>query len=133
MRNPAVTFIGCLLLFPIKGAAQNEFTWKKALNPDISANMALLISDKQSDVDKLAATIATRMGKHAANATDTCLAGSRAQIEDKLEALLAAGVDTLFIPTLFRTLSALRDDMDQLMHDIAPAFRGRWPAGFPAP
>jgi hypothetical protein len=42
MRNPAVTFIGCLLLFPIKGAAQNEFTWKKALNPDISANMALL-------------------------------------------------------------------------------------------
>ena len=91
--------------------------------------MALQFTDNQSEVDELAATIAARMGKHAANAADTCLAGSHAQIEDKLEALLAAGVDTLFIPTLFRTLPALRDDLDRLIHDVAPAFRDRWPEG----
>ena len=92
-----------------------------------SANMALLVTDAQSDVDDLANTIATRMGKHAANAADTCLAGSKAQIEDKLEALLAAGVDTLFIPTLFRPLPELRRDLETFITVIAPAYRDRWP------
>lgn len=115
-----------------KGAILDQHCEKLGRDPAVlrrSANMALLVTDQQSDVDDLANTIATRMGKHAANAADTCLAGSRAQIEDKLEALLAAGVDTLFIPTLFRGLPELRDDMDILMQDIAPAFRDRWPAG----
>jgi len=116
-----------------KGAILNQHCERRERDPKSlrrSANMALLVSDKQSEVDDLAATIAARMGKHAANAADTCLAGSRAQIEDKLEALLTAGVDTLFVPTLFRSLTDLRDDMDVLMNDIAPAFRDRWPTGF---
>src|SRR5437016_11071616 len=38
-----------------------------------SANMALLITDKKIEVDQLADTIAKRMGRHAADARDTCL------------------------------------------------------------
>src|SRR5207245_958023 len=45
-----------------------------------SANMALLITDKKIEVDQLADTIAKRMGRHAADARDTCLAGTPDQI-----------------------------------------------------
>ena len=92
-----------------------------------SANMALKFADNARDVDALADTIAQRMGKHAANAADTCLAGSTQQMGDKLEALLAAGVDTLFIPTLFRPFEELRDDLDRFIEEVAPAFKDRWP------
>src|SRR6266550_5054724 len=49
-----------------------------------SANMALLITDKKAEVDALAETIGTRMGRHAADARDTCLAGTPEQIRDTL-------------------------------------------------
>jgi F420-dependent oxidoreductase-like protein len=88
-----------------------------------SANMGLLITDKKSDVEALADTIAKRMGRHAADARDTCLAGSPEQIRDLLHQLQAAGVDTLFIPTMFRPLDELRRDLDRFIAEIAPAFR----------
>jgi len=88
-----------------------------------SANMALLITDKPEEVEKLAETIATRMGRHAADARDTCLAGTPDQIREQLRQLRAAGADTLFIPTLFRPLPELRRDLDRFMGEIAPAFR----------
>jgi F420-dependent oxidoreductase-like protein len=88
-----------------------------------SANMALLITDKKEDVNRLAETIATRMGRHAADARDTCLAGTPDQIRDQLHQLRAAGVDVLFIPSMFRPLPELRRDLDRFVTEIAPAFR----------
>jgi F420-dependent oxidoreductase-like protein len=88
-----------------------------------SANMALLITDNADEVEWLATTLATRMGRHAADARDTCLAGTPAQIREQLRGLQAAGVDVLFITTLFRPLGELRRDLDRFITDIAPAFR----------
>ena len=88
-----------------------------------SANMALLITDKKDEVAKLADTIATRMGRHAADARDTCLAGTPDQIREQLQKLRAAGVSVLFIPTMFRPLDELRRDLDRFIAEIAPAFR----------
>jgi alkanesulfonate monooxygenase SsuD/methylene tetrahydromethanopterin reductase-like flavin-dependent oxidoreductase (luciferase family) len=88
-----------------------------------SANMALLITDRKDEVEQLAQTIATRMGRHAADARDTCLAGTPDQIREQLHRLEAGGVNTLFIPTLFRPLPALQRDLDRFIAEIAPAFR----------
>src|SRR5258705_87687 len=88
-----------------------------------SANMALLITDKKAEVDALAETIGSRMGRHAADARDTCLAGTPEQIRATLAELRAAKVETLFIPTLFRPLPELRRDLDRFITEIAPAFR----------
>jgi F420-dependent oxidoreductase-like protein len=88
-----------------------------------SANMALLITDKKEEIEQLAHTIATRMGRHAADARDTCLAGTPDQIRDQLHQLRAAGADALFIPSMFRPLPELRRDLDRFIAEIAPAFR----------
>src|SRR5438874_1119385 len=88
-----------------------------------SANMALLITDKKIEVDQLADTIAKRMGRHAADARDTCLAGTPDQIREQLRELKAAGGTALFIPTMFRPLADLQRDMDRFIAEIAPAFR----------
>jgi F420-dependent oxidoreductase-like protein len=88
-----------------------------------SANMTLLITDQKAEIDRLAETVATRMGRHAADARDTCLAGTPEQIRQQLHELRAARVDVLFIPTLFRPLDQLRRDLDRLIEEIAPAFR----------
>ena len=88
-----------------------------------SANMSLLITDDPAEVEQLAQTIATRMGRHAADARDTCLAGTPDQIREQLDQLRAAGVGAVFIPTMFRPLDALRRDLDRFIADIAPAFR----------
>jgi len=88
-----------------------------------SVNMALLITDKKDEVDALARTIETRMGRHAADARDTCLAGTPDQIRERLRQLKAAGADVLFIPSMFRPLPDLRRDLDRFIAEIAPAFR----------
>jgi alkanesulfonate monooxygenase SsuD/methylene tetrahydromethanopterin reductase-like flavin-dependent oxidoreductase (luciferase family) len=85
--------------------------------------MSLLITDKPTEIDALARTIETRMGRHAADARDTCLAGTPDQIRETLGRLKAAGCGVLFIPTLFRPLPDLRRDLDRFIHEIAPAFR----------
>ena len=88
-----------------------------------SANMSLLITDKKDEIERLADTIAKRMGRHAADARDTCLAGTPDQIRDQLHQLQSARVDTLFIPSMFRPLDELRRDLDRFIAEIAPAFR----------
>ncbi len=88
-----------------------------------SANMALLVTDKKAEAESLAETLGSRMGRHAADARDTCLAGSPQQIRETLAELRAARVDTVFIPTLFRPLPELRRDLDRFIAEIAPAFR----------
>jgi F420-dependent oxidoreductase-like protein len=88
-----------------------------------SVNMALLITDTKAEVEALAKTIETRMGRHAADARDTCLAGTPDQIREQLRALKAAGAEVLFIPSMFRPLPELRRDLDRFITEIAPAFR----------
>ena len=88
-----------------------------------SVNMSLLITDKKADIETLADTIAKRMGRHAADARDTCLAGTPDQIRDKLGELKAARVDTVFVPTMFRPVDEIRRDLDRFIAEIAPAFR----------
>jgi alkanesulfonate monooxygenase SsuD/methylene tetrahydromethanopterin reductase-like flavin-dependent oxidoreductase (luciferase family) len=88
-----------------------------------SVNMALLITDDRSEIERLAQTIATRMGRHADDARDTCLAGSPAQIRDQLEQLRSAGAGVVFVPTMFRPLPEIVRDLDRFAAEIAPAFR----------
>jgi F420-dependent oxidoreductase-like protein len=90
-----------------------------------AANMALLITDKQEEIDSLAEFIGARMGSHVADPRDTCLAGTPDQIREQLHALQAAGVDMVFIPSMLRPLPALRPDLDRFIAEIAPAFRER--------
>ena len=87
-----------------------------------SVNMALLITDKKDEIDRLAETIAKRMGLEAADAHGACLAGTPDQIRERLLELQAAGGTTLFIPTLFPAMDRLRRDMDRFITEIAPAF-----------
>ena len=88
-----------------------------------SVNMALHITDKKSDVETLGETIAKRMGRHAADARDTCLAGTPDEIRERLNQLRAVGVSTVFVPTMFRPLPELRRDLDRFIAEIAPAFQ----------
>lgn len=88
-----------------------------------SVNVSLLFTDKKADIDRLVDTITARMGSHAADARDTCLAGTPDQIREQLLQLKDAGADTLFIPTLFRPADEIRRDMDRFIAEVAPAFR----------
>ena len=109
-----------------KGAILDEHCTAVGRDPKTitrSANMVLLITDKKDEIDRLAETIASRLGRHVADARDTCLAGTPEQIRDQLRQLQAARVGVLFIPSLFRPLDALRRDMDRFIAEIAPAFR----------
>jgi F420-dependent oxidoreductase-like protein len=83
-----------------------------------SVNMALLITDKKHEIDRLAEAIATRMGFDPADAQDICLAGTPDQIRERLDKLKNAGAGTVFIPTLFRPVDELRRDLDQFIMDI---------------
>lgn len=109
-----------------KGAILDEHCAKVGRDPKSitrSVNMALLITDQKAEVERLAETIATRMGRHAADARDTCLAGTPEQIREQLHQLRAAGAGALFIPSMFRPLAELRRDLDRFIAEIAPAFR----------
>ena len=88
-----------------------------------SVNMALLITDNNAEIDGLAAGITKRLGSHASDARDICLAGTPDQIRETLRKLQRAGADTVFIPTMFRPVADLRRDMDRFIGEIAPEFR----------
>ena len=89
-----------------------------------SANMALLITDKKDEVDA-----ARRDHRHAHGPPRRRRRATPAwparpdQIREQLHQLQAAGVDTLFIPSMFRPLAELRRDLDRFIAEIAPAFR----------
>ena len=88
-----------------------------------SVNMALLITNSKADIDRLAETIAARMGSHAADARDTCLAGTPDQIREQLRRLQSAGATMVFVPTMFRPLDELRRDLNRFIAEIATDFR----------
>jgi F420-dependent oxidoreductase-like protein len=88
-----------------------------------TANMLLPFTTNPREVDRLAETLATVFGDHVSDARDTCLAGAPEQIRERLHETRAAGVDTVFIPTMFRPLPEIRRDLDRFITEIAPEFR----------
>jgi F420-dependent oxidoreductase-like protein len=87
-----------------------------------SANMPLLLTDDQADVDKLAGALSRRMGFDATAVQDMLLAGTASEVQDKLGRLAKAGVGMLFIPTMFLPRDP-RSQLDRFMKEVAPAFR----------
>ncbi len=87
-----------------------------------SANMPLLLTDDAAEVEKLKAAVGRRMGMAPEVVEDAVLAGSKRQVEDKLGRLRAAGVDPLFVPSMFLPKDP-RPLLDRFIGEIAPAFR----------
>ncbi len=87
-----------------------------------SANMPLLISDDRDEVARLAAAVTRRMGFPDALTEDLVLAGPVAAVRDKLARLREAGVEMLFVPSMFLPKDP-RPMLDRFMSDVAPAFR----------
>jgi F420-dependent oxidoreductase-like protein len=88
-----------------------------------SANMFLLLGEDRREVDRLVEAAVARIGEHMADPHDAVLAGTPGQIRERLRQPRAAGVDTVFVPTMFRPLDALRRDLDRFIAEIAPEFR----------
>ena len=88
-----------------------------------SVNLFLLLSTDQREIDRLAEAAAALIGNHVSDPHDACLAGTPEQIRERLRQLRTAGVDTVFIPTMFRPLPELRRDLDRFISEIAPEFR----------
>jgi alkanesulfonate monooxygenase SsuD/methylene tetrahydromethanopterin reductase-like flavin-dependent oxidoreductase (luciferase family) len=66
-----------------------------------SAVMVPVITDDPAEVAKVEQSYMKRMGADTTKARDTVLGGTADQVKTKLERLSKAGVDTLFIPTMF--------------------------------
>ena len=86
-----------------------------------SANMPMMISEKDEDRKRLETGLMRRFGRSEEEARDTVLTGSVNEMQDKLGRLQAAGVDQLFIPTFVPAWD--QDQLDRFMTEIAPAFR----------
>lgn len=86
-----------------------------------SANMPLLFTDKQEQIDRLVASVIKRFGWPEAAVRDMVLAGSGTQVRDKLGQLRDAGVDQVFIPTFLPPWNLER--LDRFIAEVASAFR----------
>jgi F420-dependent oxidoreductase-like protein len=87
-----------------------------------SANMLPLVTDDRSAVEELKRRFMQRLGRDEAAAGDTLLAGTAAQVRDKVDRLRATGVDVLFLPTFFLPADP-RPQLDRFMAEVVPAFR----------
>jgi F420-dependent oxidoreductase-like protein len=87
-----------------------------------SAVMVPVLSEDRAEIDKIQQIFMKRMNRDEASAKDTLLAGSVAQIQDKLGKLRESGVGLLFIPTMFLGKDQLKP-LDALIEKVAPALR----------
>ena len=87
-----------------------------------SAVMVPVLSEDRAEIDKIQQIFMKRMSRDEASAKDTLLAGSVAQIQDKLGKLREAGVGLLFIPTMFLGKDQLKP-LDAFIEKVAPALR----------
>ena len=87
-----------------------------------SAVMVPVLSEDRAQIDKIQQIFMQRMSRDEASAEDTMLAGSVAQIQDKLGRLREAGVGLLFIPTMFLPKD-YRPLLDTLIQKVAPTLR----------
>ena len=86
-----------------------------------SANMPMMITDDAEDKERLVRGLMQRFGRSESEARDTVLAGSVAEIQDKMGRLQESGVDQLFIPTFLPQWSL--EQLDRFITEVAPAFR----------
>jgi alkanesulfonate monooxygenase SsuD/methylene tetrahydromethanopterin reductase-like flavin-dependent oxidoreductase (luciferase family) len=86
-----------------------------------SANMPLLFSDNPAESERLIASVNRRYGWPEPYVRDMLLAGSVAQVQDKLGQLQDVGIDQVFIPSFLPPWT--QEALDRLMADVAPAFR----------
>jgi F420-dependent oxidoreductase-like protein len=86
-----------------------------------SANMPLRFSDKPEERERLIASVNRRYGWPEPHVRDMLLAGSVAQVLDKLGQLQDVGIDQVFIPTFLPPWT--QEALDRLIMDVAPAFR----------
>jgi F420-dependent oxidoreductase-like protein len=87
-----------------------------------SAVMVPVLSEDGAQIDKIQQIFMQRMSRDEASAKDTMLAGSVAQIQDKLGKLRESGVGLLFIPTMFLGKDQ-RAPLDAFIEKVAPALR----------
>src|SRR5712692_8314951 len=87
-----------------------------------SAVMVPVLSEDRAEIDKMQQIFMKRMGRDEASAKDTLLAGSIAQIQDRLGKLRESGVGLLFIPTMFLGKDQLKP-LDAFIEKVAPALR----------
>jgi len=87
-----------------------------------SAVMVPVLSEDRAEIDRIQQIFMKRMSRDEASAKDTLLAGSVAQIQDKLGKLRESGVGLLFIPTMFLGKDQLKP-LDALIEKVAPALR----------
>jgi len=87
-----------------------------------SAVMVPVLSEDRAQIDRIQQIFMQRMSRDEDSAKDTMLAGSVAQIQDKLGRLREAGVGLLFIPTMFLGKDQ-RAPLDTLIEKVAPALR----------
>jgi alkanesulfonate monooxygenase SsuD/methylene tetrahydromethanopterin reductase-like flavin-dependent oxidoreductase (luciferase family) len=84
--------------------------------------MVLALSDDRAEVAAVRTAFMRRMGRDEAGADESMLAGSVAQVQDRIAALARSGVGMLFIPTMFLPTDP-RPVLDRFIAEVAPAFR----------
>lgn len=86
-----------------------------------SANMPCLITDNPQEGERLVRGLMQRFGRSEAEARDTVLTGSVAQIQDTISRLQATGVELLLLPTFLPPWNL--EHLDRFITEVAPAFR----------
>ncbi|MEK7715964.1 MAG: TIGR03560 family F420-dependent LLM class oxidoreductase [candidate division NC10 bacterium] len=87
-----------------------------------SANMPLAITEDPAEIERLKTVFMRRMDRTAEAAADTLLAGPPSALREKLARMREAGVDLVWVPTMFLPKDA-RPLLDRFMRDVAPALR----------
>ena len=87
-----------------------------------SANMPLILSEDRTEIEQFRSLFMRRMGRNEVAARDTVLAGSVAEVKDKLERLRETGVGMLFVPTFLLGKDPMTT-LDRFLFEVAPAFR----------
>jgi F420-dependent oxidoreductase-like protein len=87
-----------------------------------SADMALALTDDPTEVDRVGAAVSKRMGYAPEMVGDLLLGGTAREIRAKLGRLRDAGVDMVFLPTMFLPKDP-RPLLDRFMAEVAPALR----------
>jgi len=87
-----------------------------------SANMPLAITEDPAEIERLKTVFMRRMDRTAEAAADTLLAGPAPALREKLARMREAGVDQVWIPTMFLPKDA-RPLLDRFMREVAPALR----------
>jgi hypothetical protein len=81
----------------------------------------MAITENPEHGERLVRGLRQRFGLSEERSRDTVLAGSVAQIQEKLGRLREAGVDQLYIPTFLPPWNL--EQLDRFMMEVAPACR----------